>query len=356
MAPAADEAAKAQQQPNANNAAAAVNKLRLSGVQKAAALMLAIDKALAKQLFSKLEDYEVKKITDAMFELGIVHQDTTTNILNEFVRRTAAGGSLSATSQEIKALLADTLDEKRAKDILSSLTSFKDNALKNLGTYDPKTLANFLSNEHPQTIALLLSHLGTEKIGNVIRLLPSAVQADVVMRIAFLEDITPEALSDIEEAVKEALKGVGSASKHKMGGVEYVADALNKLDKKTTNDILESITSSNPELAESIKSRMFVFEDLVTIDDRGIQEILKNIDNAELALSLKISTEELKGKVFKNMSERAAKMLKEDLDVMGPVKVSDVEKAQSNILKVVDRLIAEGKIVIAGEGEESVVV
>lgn len=334
----------------------AVQKIRLAGTQKAAALLLAIDKVIAKEVFGRLEDYEVKKISDAMFELGVVHQDTTTNILNEFVRKMAGGGAMAASNEDIKALLADTLDEKRAKDILSSLTSFKDNTLKNLGTYDPRTLANFLSNEHPQTIALLLSHLGPEKVGNVVKLLPEDIQSDVMMRIAYLEDITPEALNDIEDAVKDALKGLGSATKHKMGGVEYVAEALNKLDKRTTTSILESIAASNAELAEAIKNRMFVFEDIIKIDDRGIQEILKNIDNAELTLSLKVATDDLKAKVFANMSERAAKMLKEDLEVMGPVKVSDVEKAQGNILKVVDRLISEGKIVIAGEGEESVIV
>jgi flagellar motor switch protein FliG len=263
---------------------------------------------------------------------------------------------LTASSEDIKALLRETLDEDRTKELFSTMTSFKDNALKNLGTYDPKTLANFLANEHPQTVALLLSHLGTEKVGAVIRLLPPDIKSEVVTRIAFLEDITPEALGDIEEAVKDALKSLGSATKHKMGGVDYVADALNKLDKKSTNEILEAITGINPELAESIKQKMFVFEDIVKIDDRGIQEILKNVDTGELALSLKISTDELKERVFKNMSERAAKMLKEDLDVMGPVKVSDVEKAQANILKIVDRLIAEGKIIIAGEGEEAAVV
>src|SRR5665213_1715256 len=140
------------QKENTSSKAAAVAKLRLSGTQKAAALMLAIDKALSKQIFQKLEDFEVKKITDAMFELGVVHQDTTTNILNEFVRKCASGGAMTTSSEEIKALLKDTLDEGRAKEIFSSLTSFKDNALKSLGTYDPKTLANFLSNEHPQTI------------------------------------------------------------------------------------------------------------------------------------------------------------------------------------------------------------
>jgi flagellar motor switch protein FliG len=351
----AEETAEAAE-AGAEKKAAAISKLRLTGVQKAAAMMLAIDKQYSKQIFQRLEDFEVKKITDAMFELGVLHQDTQTNILNEFVRKCAAGGAMTASSEEIKAMLKETLDEDRSKELFSSLTSFKDNALKNLGTYDPKTLANFLANEHPQTIALLLSHLGTEKVGAVIRLLPADIKSEVVMRIAFLEDITPEALGDIEEAVKEALKGLGSATKHKMGGVDYVADALNKLDKKTTNDILEAITGSNPELAESIKQKMFVFEDLVKIDDRGIQEILKNVDTGELALSLKISTDELKEKIFKNMSERAAKMLKEDLDVMGPVKVSDVEKAQGNILKVVDRLIAEGKIIIAGDGEEAAVV
>ncbi len=336
--------------------AAAVQKLRLTGLQKAAALLLAVDKALSKECFGRLEDYEVKKITDAMFELGVVHQDTTTNILNEFIRRMAAGGALAASTEEIKAMLAETLDEKRSKDILSSLTSFKDNTLKNLGSYDPKTLANFLSNEHPQTIALLLSHLGPEKVGAVIRLLPAGIQSEVVMRIAFLEDITPEALNDIEDAVKDALKGLGSATKHKLGGVEYVAEFLNKLDKRSTTDILEQIGATDAELAENIKSRMFTFDDITTIDDRGIQEMLKSIDTAELTLSLKVATDDLKNKIFANMSERAAKMLKEDLEVMGPVKVSDVEKAQGNILKVVDRLIGEGKIVIAGEGEENVIV
>ncbi len=336
--------------------AAAISKLRLTGTQKAGALLLAIEKELSKKIFGKLEDFEVKKVTDAMFELGVLHQDTTTNILNEFIRKCASGGALSTSSEEIKSLLRDTLDEGRAKEIFSSMTSFKDNALKNLGTYDPKTLANFLANEHPQTIALLLSHLGTEKVGPVIRLLPPEVKAEVVTRIAFLEEITPEALGDIEEAVKDALRSLGSATKHKMGGVDYVAEALNKLDKKTTNEILESITSSDPQLAESIKQKMFVFDDITKIDDRGIQEILKNIDTGELALSLKVSTDELKDKIFNNMSERAAKMLKEDLEVMGPVKVSDVEKAQGNILKVVDRLVAEGKIILAGEGEEAAVV
>ncbi len=335
---------------------AAVTKLRLTGVQKAAALILAIDKELAKQIFSKLEDYEVKKITDSMFELGVLHQDTTTNILNEFVRRCASGGAMAASSEEIKSLLKDTLDEGRSKELFASMTSFKDNALKNLGTYDPKTLATFLSNEHPQTTALLLSHLGSEKVGAVIKLLPPDIKSEVVTRIAYLEDITPEALGDIEEAVKDALKSLGSAKKHKMGGVDYVADFLNKLDKKTTTEILETMSADNSELAESIKAKMFVFEDIIKVDDRGVQEILKNIDTGELALSLKVCTDELKERIFKNMSDRAAKMLKEDLEVMGPVKVSDVEKAQANILKVVDRLMAEGKIIIAGDGEESSVV
>lgn len=337
------------------NKAAALAKVRLRGTQKVAALLLAIDKGVAKHIFQKLEDFEVKKITDAMFELGVIHQDTTTNILNEFVRNVASGGSLTTSTEEIKALLSETLDERRAKDIIDSMTSFKDNTLKNLGTYDPKTLANFMSNEHPQTIAVLLCHLGTEKVGQVVRLLPQEIQSDVVTRMAFLEEITPEALGDIEDAVKEALKGLGSATKHKMGGVEYVADALNRLDKRTTNLILESISAENAELAEEIKQNMFVFEDLIKVDDRGVQEILKSIDTGELALALKVCSEELKERIFANMSERAAKILREDLEVMGPVKVSDVERAQGNILKVVDRLISEGKIVLGGEGEEAVV-
>jgi flagellar motor switch protein FliG len=334
---------------------AAITKVRLRGAQKVAALLLAVDKGVSKLIFARLEDFEIKKVTDSMFELGVLHQDTTANILNEFARNVASGGTMSASSEEIKALLAETLDEKRAKEIIESMTSFKDNTLKNLGTYDPRTLANFMANEHPQTIAVLLCHLGTEKVGQVLRLLPAEIQSDVIVRMAFLEEITPEALADIEDAVKEALKGLGSATKHKMGGVEYVADALNRLDKRTTGTILESIAAENAELAEEIKQNMFVFEDLINVDDRGIQEILKSIDSGELALALKVASEDLKQRVFTNMSERAAKILKEDLEVMGPVKVSDVDRAQGNILKVVDRLITEGKVVIAGEGEEAVV-
>jgi len=351
-----EEATEAQA-PDGSTAkkAMAITTVRLRGTQKAAALLLAIDKKVSKMVFTKLEDFEVKKITDAMFELGVLHQDTTTNILNEFVRNVASGGALSTSSEEIKSLLAETLDEKRANELISSMTSFKDNTLKNLGTYDPKTLSNFLSNEHPQMIAVLLCHMGPEKVGQVIKLLPEAIQSEVVMRIAFLEDITPEALGDVEDAVKEALKGLGSATKHKMGGIEYVADALNRLDKRTTSTILEAISADNAELAEQIKQNMFVFEDLIKVDDRGIQEILKSIDTGELALALKVCTDDLREKVFSNMSERAAKILREDLEVMGPVKVSDVEKAQGNILKVVDRLVSEGKIVLAGEGEEAVV-
>jgi len=338
-----------------NATSAALTKVRLKGAQKCAALLLSIDKSISKIIFSKLEDFEIKKITDAMFELGTLHQDTTTNILNEFIRNVASGGTLSTSTEDIKALLSETLDEKRAKEIIDSMTSFKDNTLKNLGTYDPRTLANFMSNEHPQTIAVLLCHLGTEKVGQVLRLLPVEIQSDVIVRMAFLEEITPEALGDIEDAVKEALKGLGSATKHKMGGVEYVADALNRLDKRTTSTILESIASENAELAEEIKQNMFVFEDLIKVDDRGIQEIMKSIDSGDLSLALKVCSEELKQRIFTNMSERAAKILKEDLEVMGPVKVSDVERAQGNILKVVDRLISEGKVILAGEGEEAIV-
>jgi flagellar motor switch protein FliG len=334
---------------------AGVEKIRLKGTQRVAAMMLSIDKQVARLIFQKLDDLEVKSITSAMFELGNLHQDTRANILTDFLRAMASGGSLSASSDDIKALLSETLDEKRAKEIIASVTSFKDNTLNTLGTYDSKVLANFLMSEHPQTIAVILCHLGTDKSGQVLKLLPEEIRAEIVMRMAYLEEITPEALGDIEEAVKEALKGLGSAKKHKMGGVEFVSDSLNRLDKRTTNLILEKISEDNSELVDLIKANMFVFEDLIKFDDRGIQEILKGIDAQELALALKVASEDLKQKIFTNMSERAAKMLKEDLEVMGPVKVSDVEKAQGNILKSVDRLLSDGKIVLAGEGEEAVV-
>lgn len=328
----------------------------LSGIEKVAILMISIDKVIAKSIFDKLDNYEIKKISDAMARLGVIQEDRMMTVLHEFTRKISAGGGAIVTDDEaIRNMLFSTLDEKRANQIFTQLNLGRDSALRALNTYDGKTLANFLINEHPQTIAILLAHLKTEKIGEVLKYLPEDVRVDAIMRMASLEDITPETLADLEDAVRSALGVLGTGAKHSMGGVDQVAETLNRIEKKVTNSIIEGISTQNPDLAEAIKSKMFVFEDMGKIDNRGIQEILKNIDNDELVLALKVATNELKEKVFANMSERAAKILQEDLQVMGPVKLSDVEKAQNNILKVVDRLMEEGKVLIVGEGDEEIV-
>ena len=296
--------------------------IRFKGAQKVAALFLILEKSLVKNIFLKLEDFEVQKISDAMFNLKKIPSSVTMEILGEFLVAAASGGLIATSNNDIKAFLTETLDPERASEILRSV---KKSAITHLATYDAKTLANFLSNEHAQTIALIMCHLGSDKVSQVLKFFPEEVQTEVVMRMAYLEEISPEALNDIEDAIREAIKGFGSASKHKMGGVDYVADTLNRLDRRTTNSILDSIAKDNSELSETIKQKMFVFEDLIKIDPRGIQKILKHVDTLELTKALKVASEELREFIFSNMSQRASKMPKGDHEIMGPIKVIEVD-------------------------------
>jgi flagellar motor switch protein FliG len=217
-------------------------------------------------------------------------------------------------------------------------------------------VANFLSQEHPQTIAVILAKLKPKQTSEIVGFLPQELQAEVVMRIADVDQVSPEILSEIDDVIRRELTSVGGIQRYKVGGVEKVVDMFNHFDRSREKQILDKLDVLKPPLAEVIRKHLFTFEDFVQLDDRGIQSIMREVSNDTLTLALKAATDELKEKIFRNISSRAAEVIKEDLEVMGPVRLSDVEKAQSEIIKIVRKMEEEGKIFIAGRGGDDVLV
>ncbi|MFW6388609.1 MAG: flagellar motor switch protein FliG, partial [Desulfohalobiaceae bacterium] len=226
---------------------------------------------------------------------------------------------------------------------------------KDLENFSPNLMAQLLSSEHPQTLALILGHLSPGKAAELIQLLPSGVRAEVMMRLAKLESVPLDMLYEVDNVLQEQLKAMGGEGQ-KVGGVQSVAEILNAVDRSTEEEVLSDIEEESAQMAEDIRELMFVFEDIKDIDDRAVRELLKEISNDDLTLALKGASEDLQQKFFQNLSERAAGMIQEDLEIMGPVRLSDVENAQRGIVREVRRLEAEGRIVLAGKGGEDVLV
>ena len=210
---------------------------------------------------------------------------------------------------------------------------------------------NFLIHEHPQTIALILAHLDANKKSEVLKRLPENLQAEVVLRIANLDFISPDLIAQLDGVLKQELATLGTIDTQQLGGIGPIAEMLNVMDKTTEQGILSKVEEKDPQLAEEIRKLMFVFEDIIYVDDRGMQQILKEVDNSKMVLALKTASDEIKAKIFKNMSQRAVELLREDLEATGPVRLSDVETAQSEIVGITKRLEAEGKIIISRGGE-----
>jgi flagellar motor switch protein FliG len=257
-----------------------------------------------------------------------------------------------------KDTIVDALGEERARGILGgvNLGSGTGRNLESLEMVDAKSLSNFLVNEHPQTVAVIVAHLEPEKKGEVLKRLPESLQAEVVLRMANLDHVAPELIAEIDSVLKRELSSMSTVEQSALGGVQPVAEMLNVMDKNTETSIMSRLEEKDPLLAEEIRKLMFVFDDIVKIDDKGIQALLKEVPNDKLLLALKTANEEIKNKVFKNISQRAAEMLREDLSNMGPSRLSDVETAQQEIVNAARRLEAEGKILIARGGSEDALV
>ena len=327
--------------------------------RKAAVLLISIEEDLAALILAKLDKQYVSMITREIAQLKNITQDDRDQIIEEFYQVALARNLLDSGGMgTARTLLERTFSKEEAQGMLDQVEkSMQATPFSFLQRAETANLLTFIQGEHPQTIALILSHLPSSQAAEVLAGLPSKKQIEVVRRVANMEQTSPDVIAEVEKALESRLSTIVSQKFEKAGGVESVAEMLNLTDRSTEKGILEALQDEDPDLVESIRRLMFVFEDIMLVNDKGIQNVLKEVENETLALALKTASQELKDKIFKNMSERAVTLIKEDMEYMGPVRVSDVEAAQQKIVDVVRRLEDAGEIIIAGRGgEEELVV
>ena len=332
---------------------------KMTGPKKAAILLLALGEDAAADVMKNLEEAEIQQVGYYMSRFTDVAPEELDIVLEEFYRNSvmaSEGVSINASPDFVKNALTKALGADRAKELSDNLSAGQDEAgLEALRYAEPIMISNYIRNEHPQTIALILSYLkNVEQSSTVLRALPESVQADVLYRMAVIESIPPGVVAEMNEVLTEEMKTAGSMATS-VGGVEPVAEILNSVDKATETRILASIEESNPDLAEQIRELMFTFEDMALIDVKQMQIVMKDVDQADMVLALKTASDAVRELIFGSMSSRAAEMVRDDLENLGPAKISDVESAQQKIIKVVKKLEEDGSIVIAGAGGGDVV-
>lgn len=323
-------------------------------IRKAAILLISLGPKTAGKVMQNLPEDMIEKITSEIATLERVPPEVKSQTLRDFieVRRKAAGMEFGG-EDSAKTILEAALGRGKASTILNRATGFSDiKSFESLKNIDPLTVANYLKNEHPQTVALVLAHMDPRHSGPIMALLPHDKQGDIAYRMATLDRPNREALSIIEQVIGKAVQGEFSQAHRKFGGKKQVAEVLNEIEKDVWQEILDDMQEIDDECAIEVKNLMFVFEDLIHLDDRYIQEILKEIDGKELGLALKGATAEIKEKIFKNMSKRAAAGIREDMEFMGPVRLQDVEEAQQRIVAIV-RTLEEAGTIVLGKGGAS---
>ncbi len=325
---------------------------RLSGPEKAAVFLVSVGEDAASEIIKRLELMEIQKITKYMDNLPTIEKEESENILKDFNSNFSKVGLIVKGDDYVKNLIAKSLDPDKAKKILDNLHGpIEEEGLQTLKWLDPHIIADFVKNEHPQTIALILGHLEPLSAAVVVGLLPSSIRSQVVFRLSKLERVPPGVIKDLDEVLQEQLKSTGSTQSKLVGGVRIVADILNNMDKSIEEPILADIEKLDKEEAEKIRELMFTFDDLASVDDKSMQLILREVSHDQIVLALKTASEELNNKILANVSKRAQEMIKDDLEAMGPKKLSEVEKVQHEILKVARRLEDEGKISLAVKSE-----
>lgn len=331
----------------------------LRGFEKAAILVNYLGSSSLRGLFKNLDDTDVRKMLNVMQKYRVVPVHVTKKVLEEFYELISESEDYIFSEQPAtKDAIVNALGEDRARAILGGVNVNAGAArnLESLEMVDAKSLSTFLVSEHPQTVAVILAHLEPEKKGEVLKRLPDALQSEVVLRMANLDHVAPELIAELDAVLKKELASMSTVEQAALGGVQPVAEMLNVMDKNTETSIMSRLEERDPLLAEEIRKLMFVFDDISKIDDRGIQTLMKEVPNDKLLLALKTANDEIKNKIFKNISQRAAEMLREDLSNMGPSRLSDVEGAQQEIVNAARRLEAEGKILIARGGSEDALV
>jgi len=330
-----------------------------SGLRKSAILLVILGEEAASQIYRNLPPGDVEQITHEIASLTAVDTETALATLEEFQRLVLAGDYLAQGGKEYaNKLLVKAFGEEGAKELLRqvSLTAeMSAGKLDSLRKADPQQLAKFIEGEHPQTVALILAHLEAKQASSLVMRLPEELRAEAIKRLAQLRQFSPEMAQRVSLVLHKRLEALGEQSRRAYAGLRGVADVMNRLEINTAKTILEGIEKEDPKLALSIRNLMFTFEDLMTVPEAGIRELLSQMDKKTLATALRGASEELKNYIFKSMSSRAVEMLKEDMDVLGPVRSRDIQKAQMEAVAVARKLEAEGKISLTPDEDDEYV-
>ncbi|WP_161784683.1 flagellar motor switch protein FliG [Halalkalibacter okhensis] len=330
----------------------------ITGKQKAAILLISLGPDVSAQVYKHLSEEEIEQLTLEIANVRKVDSGMKEEILEQFHSLVLAQDYIAQGGiGYAKSILEKALGEDSAMDIINRLTStLQVRPFDFARKADSSQILNFIQNEHPQTIALILSYLESVQAGQILSELPQEVQADVAKRIALMDSTSPEIVNEVESILEQKLSSTVTQDYTDAGGIEAVVEVLNSVDRSTERTILDALEIQDPELAEEIKKRMFVFEDIVTLDNRSIQRVIRDVENEDLQLSLKVASEEVKDIVFSNMSQRMAETFKDEMEFMGPVRLRDVEEAQSRIVAIIRRLEEAGEIVIARGGGDDIIV
>ena len=327
------------------------------GLNKSAILLLSLGENEAAEVFKYLSPKEVQKLGTAMANLSDVNRETIDSIFSEFYAIANEKTTLGMDSDGyIRSVLKKALGDDKAASLIDRILQGGDTSgIESLKWMDAQAVAELIHNEHPQIIATILVHLEPDQVSEILGHFTERLRNDVLLRIATLDGIQPTALKELNDVLSKLLSGGTNIKKATLGGVKVVADIMNYMGGGQESVAIENIRDHDPDMAQQILDAMFVFENLLDVDDRGIQLLLREIQSESLIIALKGASEELREKVFKNMSQRAAEMMREDLESKGPVRISEVEAEQKEILKTVRRLAEEGQIMLGGKGEEGFV-
>lgn len=335
-----------------------MQKNELTGKQKAAILLISLGPDVSASIYKHLSEDEIEQLTLEISSVRKIEPSLKETVLHEFEQITLAQNYLEKGGVSYaKQVLEKALGPEQAMMIINRLTSsLQVRPFDFARKADPMQLLNFIQHEHPQTIALILSYLEPPQAGQILSSLPQERQADIARRIATMGSTSPEVINEVEQILERKLSATVTQDYTQTGGLEAVVEVLNGVDRATEKIIIDTLEIQDPALAEEIKQRMFVFEDIVTLDNRSIQRVIRDVENDDLLLSLKVASEEVKSIIFKNMSSRMVETFKEEMEFMGPMRLKDVEEAQSRIVAAIRRLEDAGEIVLARGGGDDIIV
>ena len=330
----------------------------LTGVQKAAVLLITLGPEKSASIFKHLKEEEIEELTLEIANTRSISPQEKEDVLNEFyqvclAQQYIAEGGIGYA----KELLEKALGEQKAQDVITKLTaSLQVRPFEFIRKTDPSQVLNFIQDEHPQTIAMILSYLSPTQSAMILGALTPEKQADVAKRIAMMDRTSPDVIKEVERVLERKLSSLLNQDYTIVGGVDAIVDILNTVDRGTEKHIMESLEIEQPELADEIRKKMFVFEDILLLDDRAIQRVLRDVDNNDLGIALKGANEEVQNVIFKNLSKRLSAMIKEDMEFMGPVRMKDVEEAQQKIVGIIRKFEDSAEIVISRGGGDEIIV